>query len=126
MPVVAGIPAPWHETCNFPCTASLRAESPCARPRREQFSKEVPMNACEVCGNQYDKTFEVKTARGESHVFDCFECAIHALAPECSHCGCRIVGHGMEAEGEFYCCAHCAGHRGQVQLQDRAEGQRLG
>lgn len=84
------------------------------------------MNSCEVCGNQYDKTFEVKTATGETHVFDCFECAIHALAPECSHCGCRIVGHGMEAESEFYCCAHCAGHRGQVQMQDRAESQRLG
>jgi hypothetical protein len=81
------------------------------------------INTCEVCGNQYDKAFQVTSADGARHVFDCFECAIHALAPECSHCGCRIIGHGMEAEGEFYCCAHCAGHRGQTQMQDRAEGQ---
>jgi hypothetical protein len=83
------------------------------------------MNTCEVCGNKYDKAFEVKLANGERHVFDSFECAIHALAPECSHCGCRIVGHGMEAEGQFFCCAHCAGHHGQTQMQDRSEGQRL-
>jgi hypothetical protein len=41
------------------------------------------------------------------------------------HCGCRIAGHGMESEGQFFCCAHCASHRGVTQMQDRAEGQRL-
>jgi len=80
------------------------------------------MATCEVCGNDYDKMIEV-VLNGKSHYFDCFECAIHALAPECSHCGCSIIGHGMEAEGEFFCCAHCAGHHGQTQMQDRAEGQ---
>jgi hypothetical protein len=79
-------------------------------------------NTCEVCGNKYDKAFQV-IQNGESHTFDSFECAIHALAPECSHCGCRIVGHGMEADGEFYCCAHCANHSGAVALQDRAESR---
>lgn len=78
------------------------------------------MPHCETCGNDYDQTIEV-IKDGESHVFDCFECAIHALAPECSHCGCRIIGHGMEASGEFFCCAHCANHRGAPQMQDRAE-----
>lgn len=78
------------------------------------------MNTCEVCGNQYDKAFQV-IQDGETHVFDSFECAIHALAPECSHCGCKIVGHGMEAAGAFYCCAHCANHQGKNQMQDRAE-----
>ncbi len=42
------------------------------------------MAKCEVCGNDYDKSFEVMLA-GQSHVFDSFECAIHALAPRCAH-----------------------------------------
>ena len=29
---------------------------------------------------------------GDRLVFDSFECAIHALAPRCSHCACRIIG----------------------------------
>jgi hypothetical protein len=75
---------------------------------------------CEVCGNTYDKSFEVNMG-GESHVFDCFECAIHALAPTCAHCACRIIGHGMEADGVFYCCAHCASQHGIHELEDRVE-----
>jgi hypothetical protein len=77
------------------------------------------MASCEVCGNDYDKSFEVVLA-GESHVFDSFECAIHALAPRCEHCGCRVIGHGVEAGGSIYCCAHCAGHSGETRLRDRA------
>ena len=65
------------------------------------------MAICEVCGNDYYLSFEVLTA-GNTHVFDCFECAIHKLAPICAHCGCRIIGHGVEADGEIYCCGHCA------------------
>lgn len=76
------------------------------------------MAACEVCGNDYDKAFEV-VVEGERHVFDSFECAIHALAPSCAHCGCKIVGHGMEADGAFYCCAHCAHRSGVDAAQDR-------
>jgi nitrite reductase/ring-hydroxylating ferredoxin subunit len=76
------------------------------------------MATCEVCGNSYDKSFEVMM-RGESHVFDSFECAIHALAPRCEHCGCKVVGHGVEADGTIYCCAHCAGHEGEKGLVDR-------
>jgi hypothetical protein len=74
---------------------------------------------CEVCGNQYDKAFQV-VAAGVPHWFDSFECAIHAIAPICEHCGCRIVGHGMEAGGHFYCCAHCAAAAGQGAMRDRA------
>lgn len=77
------------------------------------------MAQCEVCGNDYNKSFEVVMA-GESHVFDSFECAIHALAPTCAHCGCRIVGHGMEAGGEMYCCANCARNAGKEGLSDFA------
>jgi hypothetical protein len=67
------------------------------------------MPACEVCGNDYDKAFTV-TLAGALHTFDSFECAIHALAPLCSHCGCRIVGHGVERDAAMFCCAHCAEH----------------
>jgi nitrite reductase/ring-hydroxylating ferredoxin subunit len=77
------------------------------------------MATCEVCGNEYDKTFEV-TREGESRVFDSFECAIHALAPTCAHCGCRIIGHGVEASEAIFCCAHCASHEGVEGLSDRA------
>lgn len=76
------------------------------------------MATCEVCGNDYDKAFEI-TMRGESHIFDSFECAIHALAPKCEHCGCRVVGHGVEADGSIYCCVHCAEHSGEKGLADR-------
>ena len=85
------------------------------------------MSRCEVCGNEYDKAFTV-TRGGESHVFDSFECAIHAMAPVCSHCECRIVGHGMEADGKFYCCAHCANHAGGTRpaMRDRADAGKTG
>lgn len=76
------------------------------------------MTKCEVCGNEYDKAFQVLTA-GKSHTFDSFECAIHALAPSCSHCQCKIVGHGVEARGAFYCCAHCAKASGVRGVDDR-------
>ncbi len=77
------------------------------------------MPECEVCGNDYDKTMQV-TMNGEAHTFDSFECAIHALAPRCGHCECRIVGHGVEADGAIYCCAHCASQAGVSGLADRA------
>lgn len=76
------------------------------------------MAVCEVCGNDYDKAFEV-TKGGERHIFDSFECAIHALAPHCEHCGVRIIGHGVEADGAIFCCAHCAEHEGVTALTDR-------
>lgn len=76
------------------------------------------MATCEVCGNDYDKAFEV-TRGGETHTFDSFECAINAMAPACDHCGCRIIGHGVEAEGRMFCCAHCAAREGVAGLTDR-------
>ncbi len=76
------------------------------------------MATCEVCGNDYDGAFTVEKD-GASHVFDSFECAIHALAPTCAHCGCRIIGHGVEAGGTMYCCAHCAKGAGVRGVDDR-------
>lgn len=78
------------------------------------------MGTCEVCGNQYDKAFEVNMA-GSKHIFDSFECAIHALAPTCNHCGCRIMGHGVEGKsGVVFCCANSAKQGGVAGLKDRA------
>jgi len=76
------------------------------------------MAVCEVCGNDYDKAFEI-TRNGETHTFDSFECAIQAMAPTCDHCGCRIIGHGIEANGQFFCCAHCAAEQGVTEVADR-------
>jgi hypothetical protein len=76
------------------------------------------MALCEVCGNDYDKSFEIR-ANGGTHVFDSFECAIHQLAPRCDHCGCRIVGHGIEAGEQMFCCANCARHSGVQNAADR-------
>lgn len=77
------------------------------------------MNTCDCCGNNYDKTFQVMMA-GQSYTFDSFECAIHTLAPKCNHCGCQILGHGIEAGGRVFCCAHCARHEGVQDVADRA------
>jgi hypothetical protein len=75
---------------------------------------------CEVCGNDYDKSFTVEMG-GKKHIFDSFECAIHALAPTCDHCGCHIVGHGVEQGGAIYCCAHCA-HESGAEHESSHEG----
>lgn len=74
---------------------------------------------CDVCGNDYDKAFKVVTSE-TTMTFDSFECAIQALAPTCAHCGCRVVGHGVEAGSAIYCCAHCAHQEGVPELRDRA------
>ena len=66
------------------------------------------MGRCDVCGNSYEKTMVISTADRKG-TFDSFECAMHAMAPTCEHCGCRIVGHGVESpDGRYFCCAHCA------------------
>lgn len=77
------------------------------------------MPKCDQCGNDYDKTFEVHRD-GKVWVFDSLECAIEVVAPRCVHCGVRIVGHGLEKDGEIYCCDHCAEAEGVSELRDRA------
>lgn len=77
------------------------------------------MKSCEHCGNAYDKAFEISIG-GTTHVFDSFECAIQVLAPRCLHCKVPIVGHGMEARGQYFCCAHCARQAGIQEMEDRA------
>jgi transposase len=99
-------------------TSTNRTATPLSRTTQEQGTYPSEMT-CEVCGNAYDKAFQV-VIHGRTHTFDCFECAIQMLAPLCKHCGCRIIGHGVEESGHFYCCAHCAHHDGAEQIIDRA------
>ncbi len=77
------------------------------------------MARCECCGTEYDKSFTV-TMGNIAHTFDSFECAIHTLAPTCSHCNCRVIGHGVEHDGMIFCCAQCAAGEGVAGLRDRA------
>jgi len=77
------------------------------------------MARCDLCGNDYDKAFEL-TIGGRSWTFDSFECAIAKVAPRCAHCDCRIIGHGVEQHDRIYCCVHCASHEGTTELRDRA------
>jgi DNA-directed RNA polymerase subunit RPC12/RpoP len=77
------------------------------------------MATCAQCGNDYDKAFQV-TKGGETLDFDSFECAIARLAPTCEHCSVKIIGHGVEAGGRMFCCAHCAEQAGVTALVDRA------
>lgn len=77
------------------------------------------MARCDTCGNDYARSFDV-TRDGRTHTFDSFECAIQKLAPECAHCGCRVIGHGVEAGDTVYCCAHCARRAGATGVADHA------
>jgi hypothetical protein len=79
----------------------------------------MAVQRCEVCGNDYDKAFQIVGPAG-THTFDSFECAIQALAPVCAHCSCRVLGHGLEKNGNIFCCAHCATESGVAELRDRA------
>ncbi len=64
------------------------------------------MACCSVCGNDYDRLMSI-TMQGKTHQFDCFECAIQALAPVCANCGCKVIGHGVERDERIYCCDSC-------------------
>jgi len=90
----------------------------CIPPPSPRRAKSFCMAKCEVCENEYDKSFDVVVA-GTRHTFDSFECAIHALAPVCPHCDCRVIGHGVEQNGKIYCCVHCARSDGKTELKDR-------
>lgn len=65
------------------------------------------MARCEMCGNDYDRSFTI-TRGDRTATYDSLECAISAWAPACGNCGCRILGHGVEAGDAVYCCSHCA------------------
>ncbi len=77
------------------------------------------MARCELCGNAENETIEI-IKRGKTHVFDSFECAIQSLAPVCSFCGVKIIGHGLLEKNLLYCSAHCAREGVENELEDRA------
>lgn len=80
--------------------------------------EQLATQPCSTCGNVYDKAFIVIRG-GERWVFDSIECAAHGLAPACAHCGCVILGHGVESENGLFCCAYCARTEGEHGLVDR-------
>ena len=77
------------------------------------------MTPCAWCGNTYDKAFQISIG-GTTHTFDSFQCAIQSLAPRCVRCSVPIIGHGMEARGQYYCCANCARQDGVQDVVDRS------
>ncbi len=77
------------------------------------------MSNCTLCHNDYDRSFDV-IMNNKTYTFDCFECAIQLLAPICSLCYCKVIGHGVEKNKKIYCCAHCARSDGVSELKDRA------
>lgn len=79
------------------------------------------MGRCNTCGNEYQASFDI-AMDGQTYTFDSFECAIHKLAPTCVVCGCRILGHGVQAGDQIFCCSNCARTMGIEGLQDHVEG----
>ena len=79
------------------------------------------MDKCHTCGHNYEEPMRISKG-GKEYVFDSFECAVHALAPTCQHCDCRVLGHGVEEGGKTFCCAHCARMSGASQQSGRRAG----
>ncbi len=77
------------------------------------------MGKCHKCGNEYDRSFDV-SIDGKTYTYDSFECAISEIAPKCGHCGCVVIGHGVQSDGTVYCCVNCAKMEGITELKDRA------
>lgn len=78
------------------------------------------MQKCDNCGNAYERNFKV-VHDSKEYNFDCFECAIHMLAPSCKACGTRVIGHGHEDGLDIFCCASCARMHGITALKDHVE-----
>jgi hypothetical protein len=95
-----------------------KAASVAVLPTAEAQPDPAGSRVCDVCGNEYDRAFQVVMGN-RTWTFDSFECAIHACAPTCAHCGCRIIGHGVQTGSTIYCCARCARREGQGGVRDR-------
>jgi len=65
------------------------------------------LHGCEHCGGRDGDLMEIRF-QGRTRTFDCFKCAIHAMAPLCCDCGSPVIGHGIQAEGRMFCSPHCA------------------
>ena len=76
--------------------------------------RDRPLTACESCGHATRNGILI-TVGGVTHYFDSFQCAIHCMAAECEHCGCRILGRPLEAQQRLFCSQEClSAMRGQV------------
>ena len=64
------------------------------------------MAVCATCGNDYDKAFTVSW-NGHTETFDCVGCAATKIAPQCAHCGCRILGPGGRGHADVLLRALC-------------------
>jgi DNA-directed RNA polymerase subunit RPC12/RpoP len=78
------------------------------------------MAICSTCGNDYELTFHVRTHEGNEYDFDSIECAAAKVAPQCDHCGCTVLGHGIQSDSTVYCCANCARHADVEGVNDNA------
>ncbi len=76
------------------------------------------MARCEVCGNDYDKAFEV-VLNEQSHTFDSFECAIRALAPVLHPLWLQSNWARRRSRRQHFLLCSCAEHSGAVGTQDR-------
>ena len=76
------------------------------------------LKKCASCGNEYEHSIAI-TQNGRTDYFDCFECAIHLLAPQCSSCGLKVIGHGVEVDNNIFCSAHCAREKVKIGVSDR-------
>ena len=76
------------------------------------------MATCDTCGNEFDEMLHIEH-NGESYQFDCFECAIAEMAPQCASCGTAVIGHGLGTGSQVFCCAHCAREAGVDGFVDR-------
>ena len=76
------------------------------------------MGICSLCGNDYDKSFEV-TLGGKSYTFDSF--GIRHPSPGPGLRPLRLPDHRArnEVDGRFFCCVHCAETDGVAGLKDR-------
>lgn len=41
--------------------------------------------------------------------------------PACGHCGCKVIGHAIEGDGEIFCCAHCVANEDVDGARDRID-----
>lgn len=107
---IADIPIP-------PVPADELTPEPLGSP---DLSPEPLRRKCDCCGNAYENCFDL-IIDGKTYTFDCFECAIHLVAPVCFMCGCRVIGHGIQSDGNIYCCAHCAREGGVTDVADNSD-----
>lgn len=66
----------------------------------------MALRVCLNCGNSHDPLMTITYGR-LSGEFDCFACAINALAPRCTLCGQPVTEHVTVIDQDVY-CGNCA------------------